>query len=190
VSPARLQQALKEWAVVVEALREGRQIVLLRKGGIHDPRGEFRPSRREFLFFPTFEHQRPELLKPDAASRWAGLLDPGAEARPLRLDACAELVEAVPLPDAEAARRLAPHHVWSPEYIETRLAYKPERPLTVLLLRAYLLPHAVEIPRLERYAGCRSWVELAEEVSTAGARPALGDEEFAARVEEVRGCIV
>ena len=32
--PEQCQIALKEWAVTVESLAEGRQILLLRKGGI------------------------------------------------------------------------------------------------------------------------------------------------------------
>ena len=35
------RSALKEWAVVARALGSGRQTLLLRKGGIHERRGEF-----------------------------------------------------------------------------------------------------------------------------------------------------
>ena len=34
-------RALKEWAVVCDALRDGRQICLLRKGGIREEAGVF-----------------------------------------------------------------------------------------------------------------------------------------------------
>jgi hypothetical protein len=34
--------ALKEWAVICQALAEGRQTILLRKGGIAEPGGAFR----------------------------------------------------------------------------------------------------------------------------------------------------
>ena len=36
-----LRSALKEWAVGIRALREGRQVLLLRKGGLRDANGEF-----------------------------------------------------------------------------------------------------------------------------------------------------
>src|SRR3990170_4065613 len=61
--PISLSTALKEWAIVCQALESGRQIVLLRKGGIHDIGGEFELEHREFLFFPTYLHQNLNMLK-------------------------------------------------------------------------------------------------------------------------------
>ncbi|SVB02171.1 uncharacterized protein METZ01_LOCUS155025, partial [marine metagenome] len=52
--------ALKEWAVAVEAMARGDQIIILRKGGIHRDDKEFRIVHPEFLFYPTYEHQRSE----------------------------------------------------------------------------------------------------------------------------------
>jgi hypothetical protein len=40
------------------------------------------------------------------------------------------------------------------------------------------LPEPVELPYSEAYAGCKSWIELDEPVSTEGSRPALDDEGF------------
>ena len=57
------QVALKEWAVTVRALAEGRQTLLLRKGGIHEESQDFRVIHPEFLLYPTYEHQREELLR-------------------------------------------------------------------------------------------------------------------------------
>ena len=48
--------ALKEWAVVVNALPTDRQIMVLRKGGIHRDDKDFRIVHPEFLLFPTYEH--------------------------------------------------------------------------------------------------------------------------------------
>src|SRR5436190_16866189 len=61
--PTSLQAALKEWAVVSRALESGRQIVLLRKGGIYEAAGEFEVENREFLLFPTYLHQKRQMLK-------------------------------------------------------------------------------------------------------------------------------
>ena len=60
------RMALKEWAVVVRAVREGRQILLLRKGGLADENGVFQLKEREFFLYPTYEHQKAALLKPSA----------------------------------------------------------------------------------------------------------------------------
>ncbi|NUK55702.1 DUF1802 family protein, partial [Streptomyces lunaelactis] len=43
--------ALKEWSAAVHALLDGRQQILLRKGGIHEKRFTLADSR--FLLFPT-----------------------------------------------------------------------------------------------------------------------------------------
>jgi len=58
-----LKIALKEWAVVCRALERGRQILLLRKGGIYEAAGEFELEHRRFLLFPTYLHQKIEMLK-------------------------------------------------------------------------------------------------------------------------------
>ncbi len=58
--------ALKEWAVAVRALVKGKQILMLRKGGIHRDDKEFRVVHPEFLLYPTYEHQNIELLKEES----------------------------------------------------------------------------------------------------------------------------
>ena len=52
--------------MAVRALREGRQVILLRKGGIREAEGEFVVEARNVLLFPTFEHQmeQPDTLQP------------------------------------------------------------------------------------------------------------------------------
>src|SRR5919206_951628 len=54
---ASQQKALKEWAVVCRALAEGRQSVVLRKGGIIEETRDFALVERRFLLYPTYEHQ-------------------------------------------------------------------------------------------------------------------------------------
>ena len=63
--PPESDLALKEWAVAVKALSAGTQIVVLRKGGVHRDDKDFRIVHPEFLLYPTYEHQKQELLKPD-----------------------------------------------------------------------------------------------------------------------------
>src|SRR5215467_3400745 len=60
-------RAFKEWAVVCEALKTGRQTILIRKGGIREEDGIFRVDDSEFVLLPTYEHQDPRLLKPEFA---------------------------------------------------------------------------------------------------------------------------
>src|SRR5262249_31319307 len=133
--------ALKEWESVRTALREGRQSLLLRKGGIHEPGGTFRVEYERFWIYPTFVHQGDER--------------PGTE---VVLDTLAEVV-AVHYVDAVATvERLAGLHAWSAEAVEKRFRYRAPG-LFVLTVRIFTAQaHAVtETPA---YAGCKSWVEL------------------------------
>ena len=64
-TPDKCQMALKEWAITCEAIGRGEQILLLRKGGIHEDSKDFRVIHREFLLYPTYEHQKADLLRPE-----------------------------------------------------------------------------------------------------------------------------
>ena len=55
--------AFKEWAVTVRALAEGEQLVTLRKGGIREPERHFSLEYDRFFLYPTFDHQRPDLVR-------------------------------------------------------------------------------------------------------------------------------
>ena len=55
--------ALKEWSLALRAIREGRQTILLRKGGIVEETGAFDVVSDRFILFPTFYHQDPEILR-------------------------------------------------------------------------------------------------------------------------------
>ena len=72
--PASTRTVLKEWAVACEALGRGQQLLLLRKGGIREEGRDFRVDHHEFLLFPTYEHQRSDLLKPAAREQLERLL--------------------------------------------------------------------------------------------------------------------
>src|SRR4051794_41838135 len=55
--------AFKEWAVTVRALAEGEQLLTLRKGGIREPEKHFRLEHERFFLYPTFDHQRNDLVR-------------------------------------------------------------------------------------------------------------------------------
>jgi len=186
MSTVRCRHALKEWAVVVQALLDGRQVVLLRKGGIHEPHGELGSPHEDFFFYPAREHQRLELLKPEARGRYATAFEPVVKPEAPELNAFATLKAAVALGDARKAYDLSDEHIWTEDYVRQRVEYKPDRPLFVLILRVHRLVRNVMVPWNERYAGCRSWVELVEPVEAELGMPALDDEAFEAAVDRVR----
>src|SRR4051794_26864903 len=61
--PFLMPIAFKEWAVTVRALAEGEQLVTLRKGGIREERKHFEVEHDRFFLYPTFEHQRNDVVR-------------------------------------------------------------------------------------------------------------------------------
>ena len=55
--------AFKEWAVTVRALAEGEQLLTLRKGGIREENKHFEIEHDRFFLYPTFDHQRNDLIR-------------------------------------------------------------------------------------------------------------------------------
>ncbi len=170
-----LQHALKEWAVAVRALERGETALVVRKGGIREK--AFAVPQTRFLLLPGYEHQRPELLKDEYRGLMDGIPDL-ADDGPLRFSSFAEVEGAYEISEAEGLSALDPHHMWTPEYTESRFKWRPKKPLTVLVLRTYLLSETVELPYRDEYGGCKSWIELQERVSVEGARAARSDENF------------
>ena len=181
-----LGYALKEWAVAVRALERGETALVVRKGGIREK--AFAVPRTRFLLLPGYEHQRPELLKDEYRSLMDAIPDL-ADDGPLRLSSFAEVEGAYEISETEELAALDPHHMWTPEYAESRFKWRPKKPLTVLVLRTYLLQETVELPYRDEYGGCKSWIELGEPVSLDGARPALSDEDFDGLVAPALGVL-
>jgi hypothetical protein len=171
-----LQHALKEWAVAVKALERGDTALVVRKGGIREK--AFAVPTTRFLLLPGYEHQRPELLKTEHRDLMDEIPD-RTDDGPLHFASFAEVHAAYEISEPEALEAIDPHHIWTPEYAESRFKWRPKKPLTLLILRTYLLPEAVELPYREGYGGCKSWIELDTAVSVEGASPALRDEEYA-----------
>ncbi len=182
---SELTTALKEWAVVQRSLLEGHQIILLRKGGLIEERGDFDLRAEQFLLYPTYEHEteRAGDVQP-CFGQW--LREEEARKTPpteIRIEAAAEVTDVVRVDDRAKLLSLAPQHLWSPQFIHGRYDWEPYKPVFVLLLRAYSLAAPVVRPVLRQYGGCRSWIEMAAPVSTAGAIPAVSDERYARRRE-------
>ncbi|MDB5289098.1 MAG: hypothetical protein JWL69_339 [Phycisphaerales bacterium] len=180
--PSSLQVALKEWATVSDALESGRQILLLRKGGIYESAGEFEVENREFLLFPTYVHQSLKMLKEEAR---AGFESRTAEPEEVRLSAAGVVTDIIQLASRKKMDALNAEHVWTPPLIDMRFNYRPENPLYLLLVRAYQLHEPVSITNTPAYAGCKSWVPLDEPIPTGGALPVLDDVKYEFRRKSI-----
>ncbi|MGD0137653.1 MAG: DUF1802 family protein [Tepidisphaeraceae bacterium] len=180
--PNDLRVALKEWAVVCAALGSGRQIILLRKGGIYESAGEFEIEHRRFLLFPTYLHQNAAMLKDDEKSHLTVMT---AEPQKIEISLAAEITDIIPMSDRATMDALNDEHIWSAGLIDMRFNYRPENPLYLLLVRAYRLARPTTIDNAPAYAGCKSWVPLDCVIATKDAVPALDDAEYARRRDKV-----
>jgi len=182
--PTSLQVALKEWDAVCKALGRGRQILLLRKGGIAETSGGFEMENNQFLLFPTFVHQNLASLKSEVHADFS---PHSQEPETLKISAAAVASDIVPLTQRAQMAALDDEHIWTGPLIDMRFNYRPERPLYLLLLRVYVLSSPVELGNTPAYAGCKSWVPLEQAVNTGGATPVLDDVEFDRRRNLILG---
>ncbi|HET6247389.1 MAG TPA: DUF1802 family protein [Tepidisphaeraceae bacterium] len=173
--PVSLSVGLKEWATVCAALENGRQMLLLRKGGIYEAAGEFELEHRQFLLFPTYLHQNLKMLKPEFH---AGFEARTAEPQQVRLTGAGVVTDIIRLSSRAQMDALEAEHVWTPPLIDMRFSYKPENPLYLLLVRAYQLHEPVMIENTPAYAGCKSWVPLDKPIGTGDAAPVLDDARY------------
>ena len=164
--------ALKEWAVVLGRLGKGDQVILPRKGGILESREGFRVEHREFFLFPTRFHGQ-------------------GEAPPSRVDLrlYASVEEDLPVAELDALRRLEGMHSVPWEDVERRFHYGAEKGVHALVLRAWRLDRAHTLDDARAYEGCRSWVELREELPVVAAAPALPDGPFEEKRRAVRDAL-
>jgi hypothetical protein len=171
-----LRHAFKEWAVICRALAEGRQAIILRKGGISEKAGEFVVEHTRFWLFPTYAHQQRTGIRPEAHA----LLEEVEAERPpagvVRLSHFAEVGGAYRVRDLTRALLLAHLHLWSEETVRSRFNYR-DPGLFVIPVRVYRAKEG-ELPMTPYYAGCKSWVELEQELPTKGARPVLKEADF------------
>jgi hypothetical protein len=81
-----------------------------------------------------------------------------------------------------AARGLQGLHIWRDDVIEGRFDWGRDKQIHVMALRVFRLAAPVELPMRESYAGCKSWIELAEDIDTVDAHAVLDDAAFAAQL--------
>lgn len=150
--------ALKEWSAVVHALLDGRQRVLLRKGGIGEKRFEL--AAREFLLFPTVAHSHAPRVRPEHRDLLhAGAPDSTDERLVLRAAAKVVAAQEVNRPDGLSA--IEDLHIWTAETVRhERLDFRPKHKLAVLVVSVIPLIEPVPLTRSPDYAGCTSWVQV------------------------------
>lgn len=173
--------AFKEWASICDALARGEQSIILRKGGIAEENGEFKPDHSRFWLFPTYLHQQANGLKPDAAARLPKLIEGQPTDRTLVLTHYVEVARPYFSLRLDALLQLDALHAWSDQTVTQRFHYR-QPGLFVLPARVYQATTPLHVINKPEYDGCKTWVDLESESPNNGT-PILSDRQFADTLE-------
>ena len=175
--------ALKEWATVVKALENGKQTVILRKGGILETASGFKIEAKKFLLFPTFEHQEEKNIKPQFHNYLDDVKQNKPENQHNNITSFAEVIEEADINSIEKINALSPFHIWSESYIQERMNWMPEKPIKAVFLKVYKVSQ-FQIPIKSEYHGCKSWININEDIQEG--TPVLSNEEFDSRLQKFK----
>lgn len=181
-APEGERTALKEWAVLCDALAAGEIVALVRKGGIREQRAGFAVRHDRFLLYPTFFHEKSAELQPRFAAR---LGEPGASRPPegiVRIGLVAEVAATWHVRDLERLRAIEPFHGMAWPAVVSRFEYRGTSDVRVIAARVLRLPAVHDVPETRRYQGCVSWVALDQAIDVRGARAVLTETDLASRV--------
>ena len=161
----------KEWGIVCQALGEGRQSVILRKGGIAEGRGGFAFRHREFFLFPTLFHEQIEKTRVKETSV------PQVDESQVELRFFAKAENVWRVESWAAAAALEPFHVLRESVVRERFDDERGSGIHVALVRVFRCEPIWILPNEKSYGGCRSWVDLPEAPGKMALEPVMGDAE-------------
>ena len=160
--------AFKEWAVICRALAKGRQSLIVRKGGITETGGSFQVNYDQFLLMPTFLHQSEKSLVPESQDLLAEIMADAPPVGTITFRHFVKVIDTLTLYSVHDLAQFRRLHVWSDHVIEERF-HRWRDEIQLMHVQVFALPQPVNIPFHDSYAGCKSWVELADDVPTVGA---------------------
>jgi len=182
--PETCAVAFKEWAGICAALTDGRQSLILRKGGIAEGPGGFRPEHAAFWLYPTRIHEAEQGLREASESR---LIRPADDDR-VEFRALAVVRSIDRVADLPALERLEAEHIWAADTIARRFHYRSPG-LWVLGVRIYLVERPVAIAVTAEHVGCKTWVPLDRPIAVERPSPVLDDSADEAAATRVRSAL-
>src|SRR6185437_9736657 len=184
-----LSIAFKEWAAICRALGEGRQALILRKGGIAEVGGEFRPEHDRFLLYPSYFHEQHHTgIKPELMPLVEAVEQDKPPAGRIRLAHFADVSAIWHFECIYKALSLNAFHGWTADEVTRRFHYRAPG-LYAMAVRVYRLKAPVDLPEHPEYAGCKTWVNLEAVVNDADAKPVLADAAFEKVLGEITSAI-
>ncbi len=185
----RTSVGFKDWALVCAALGQGRQSIILRKGGIAEGRDGFRFKHEAFFLFPTQYHQQAERVRPDILPLLGPVVRPPEGT--VEIQYFFALEWAVWVDDWATLARLEPYHVWREDVVRERFEYDDQRGLQCAFGRVFRLTHPWTFPDRPAYGGCRSWVTLPDSPSSdVSVAPVINDARHATFAHDLRAILL
>ncbi len=172
--------AFKEWAGVCDALAEGRQSLILRKGGVSEGPDGFRPEHPAFWLYPTHVHEAEQGLR-TLAGPWPVDGPPGTVA----IAALAVVEWTGRVERAGQLGALADLHDWTGATVRKRFDYRSPG-LWALAVRVYRRAEPWRVEVTPAQLGCKTWVPLETPLSTSGLAPSTGEAESGLRLARLR----
>lgn len=169
--------ALKERAGVVEALVDGRQVVLLRGTDLPPADDDLEDA---FVLYPSYTHQDPgRYAERDLAYYHRSTTKPDGGV-PIR--AIADVVSEYRV-STNVLSALAPHYVYTESGLRDKYDLTDGDDVRALVVRVSRLADPRLVEERPDYRGCRSWISLAASVTVdpMAATPVLDDAAFAQR---------
>jgi hypothetical protein len=171
--------ALKEWAVLVEAMGRGDLVAMVRKGGIREQRAGFAVRHERFLLYPTYFHEKSAELAPRFVPDLPQA-QPESAMVPFRY--VADVAAMWWVTDLDRLRAIEPHVGLRWSAIESRFNYRNNPGVHVIALKLSALAQPADVEDMPRYRGCVSWVSLDHPVDVSNATPVLPATALDARV--------
>jgi hypothetical protein len=163
----------KEWAIVCEALGDGRQSVILRKGGIAEGRDGFAFRHSEFFLFPTFFHEQAE------KTRISQPILPQPNESQIDIRFFAKVEHACRIDSWEIAAALESLHILQESIVRERFNCDRTKGLHVAFARVFRLEPNWILPNERSYAGCCSWIQLPDSPAEIQLKAVLNDAQHA-----------
>lgn len=179
--------ALKEWAVLCEAMGRGEIVAMVRKGGIREQRSGFAVRHDRFLLYPTYFHEKRSELQPRFADRLHAVGRPPEGV--VRIAHVATVAAVWQVRDLERLRAIEAHHGLDWPAVLARFEYRGRPEVRVVAVRVGRLGQVHDVAETRRYQGCVSWVELDDAIDVSDATPVIADGEQEARLDALAGAL-
>ena len=143
--------AFKEWQLIADALVQGEQSVILRKGGISEGKAGFQWLHDRFFLFPS-------LFRGAVAARGSETAEDE-----IAFSGFLETVTTGRLTSWNEVLRLRPFHIWKDEIIRERFEWGDEHGISYAIVKAYPLKKPWLLKDRKSFGGCRSWFGMPPE---------------------------